>query len=178
MANVGSLDALSAAEAAEVRDRCREAIAEIEAAVRTAWLPLSLDIELTRAVEQVCGRLRMREWSRDAIARSAEGPLLRPFLEGLRTLGLNPSTTLRLAPRAWDTIYRHCGALTFEPVGEREVALIQSGAPEIVLTSVPYQYGISGGFEGAMEIAGGLDVEVVPEADRGAARVRYACTWS
>jgi len=178
LSNVESLDTLGPPDAEAIRERCREAIAEIESAVRTAWLPLWLDVELTRGVEHVCGRERMLRWSRDAIARSADGPLLRPFMQGLRALGLNPHASLRLAPRAWDAVYRHCGALTYERVSEREAALVQRDAPALIVDVQTYQYGIAGGFEGAMELAGGEGCEVIPHADVARGEVRYVGTWS
>lgn len=176
-ANVESLADLGPAAERAIRARCAEAIDTIEDAVRTAWLPLEVDVELTGAVDQVCGRERLHRWSRDAIARSAQGPLLGPFLKTLTALGLTPHAALRLAPKAWTTIYRHCGDLRYERVGEREALLLQTDAPPVMLDGEAYLHGIAGAFEGAVEVAGAPETRAAIETRPALRQVRYVCTW-
>lgn len=176
--NVAALDDLGAVWARRVRDAVPdEVLREIEESVRVAWLPLELDEALTGAVERVCGRDRMRRWSRDAIARSAEGPLLGPIMGALTRIGLTPHLALGRVPRGWGLVYRHCGHLRYERTGETSGELVHEDVPDLVLHNRPYLEGIGGSMDGIMELSGGPQphAEVVVEPD--ARRVRYRCRW-
>src|SRR5690606_10752912 len=132
-ANLESLDDLGAEHAARVRAEAAGIVSAIQAAVSVAWLPIELDVELTDAVERVAGRARMREWSRNAIVRSTEGPLLRPMLSALTRMGMTPHSAFKRVPYGWSLIYRGCGDLSYEAVGPKEVLIIQRDAPRAIL---------------------------------------------
>lgn len=175
--NVESLGRLGARTEADIRRRAVRAVEEIERALRTAWLPLQLDIELTDAIEQLAGRDATRELARHAIAVSAEGPLLRPFLRALKAVGLTPHAGFKVAPKAWRSVYRFCGELEVERDDDRAVTLTQHDAPEAILYSEAYQVGIAGALEGVVLLTGGAAPSVEPEAHGPLRRVRYRCTW-
>lgn len=173
--NVRAIEALGEADAKRVRTRCREAIREVEDALRVAWLPLELDVAITGAVHAVCGEARLRRWSADAIAATARGPLLRPMLAALQRMGLTPHTALKRAPYAWTLIYKHCGAVRYETDGPLAASLWIEGGPAPLLEDA-YLRGMAGTFDGVLEIGGGADGRCeVERHDRG---VRLACTWS
>jgi hypothetical protein len=177
-ANVESLAHLGPEPERAIRDAVHGVVRAVEESSRVAWLPLALDVELTEAVDRACGRARMKHWCRDAIARSTEGPLLRPLILGLQALGFAPHNTLKRAPYGWTLIYRGCGELRYERVSERECALVQDDVAPAMLASEPYLDGIAGAFEAAIAIAGGRDPEVTAEHDLAQRRVLYRCRWA
>ncbi len=172
--NLEALSILEPADEAAIRARAADAIAEIEASVRTAWLPLPLDVALTAAVEAVVGPDGLRAWGREAILESASGPLLGPVRSALVSLGLNPLRTLKRAPSAWGLIYRHCGALRFEARGEREAALLLDDAPP-AMRDPTYLRGIEGAFEAAIAIGGGEEARARFEGL--GEPLELVCTW-
>ena len=177
LSNVGALGSLGAQAAAQIREQAATPIAEIERSIRTAWLPLQLDIELTDAIEAAVGRERMRDLAREAIAVSAEGPLLGPFVRALHAVGLSPHAAFRVAPKAWKGVYRYCGELEVERTGEREVTITQREAPAEILESDSYAHGIAAAFEGVVLIAGGREPRASMERVAVHRRIRYSCGW-
>jgi len=175
-ANLESLDDLGAEHAARVRAEAAGIVSAIQAAVSVAWLPIELDVELTDAVERVAGRARMREWSRNAIVRSTEGPLLRPMLSALTRMGMTPHSAFKRVPYGWSLIYRGCGDLSYEAVGPKEVLIIQRDAPRAILDSPSYVHGIAAAFEGIAQIAGGRAPHAEPE--RAGTAIHYRCRWT
>lgn len=175
--NLEALRDLGPDAEARVRAAVPEVVREVEEAVRVAWLPLELDVRLTEAVERATDEERLRAWGRDAIARSAEGPLLRPILAALERLGLTPHVALKRVPHGWSLIYRDCGEIGYERLGEREAVLVQDDAPEAMLRSEPYVIGIAGAFDGVMALSGGHGGRAEIAIEPAARRVRYTCRW-
>lgn len=173
--NVKALDALGDEASARIRERCAKPIATIEASIRTAWLPLELDVSLTGAVEEIAGLERARRWGRDAIAESGRGPLLGPILTALRRVGLSPHAALRRVPYGWTLIYRHCGAPRYERVDEGAAAIVVDGVPE-AMREPSYLRGIAAALDGVVELGGG--VETFTELSVDGDVVRFDCRWS
>jgi hypothetical protein len=151
----------------------------IEGAVRTDWLPLSVDIALSRAVEDVCGPGRDRERSRTSTGENLNARLLAPFVEGVRKVfGLSPKPALKVSPRAWKTVYKDCGDSRFVDVSEREAALDFENMPREVLESPLYLSAIAGGLHAVLDMCG-VEGHVEPrDADVAAGTVRFLVTWT
>lgn len=118
-------------------------VAEIESAPRSKWLPLELDVELSRLVHEHAGREAFVEWSRASLLASAQSPMLSSFIRaGLRLLGGNPGSLIRLARRGYQQIFRHAGALVIEPLRDDAVRVVGVDLPEIFLQVPLYLEGI------------------------------------
>lgn len=174
--NVESLATLEPPLGEQVRAKVADVVRQIEEAVSVAWLPLELDIRLTEAVDEVAGREGMALWARGAIVRSTEGPLFRPMLAALVRMGLTPHTAFRRVPYGWNLVYRGCGELRYESLGEHEGLIVQEGAPLLMRQSPSYVAGIAAAFDGIAQIAGGheprTDFEFIGDA------IHYRCRWS
>ncbi len=175
--NVEALRDLGAVDEARVREAAADQVLAIEQAVRVAWLPVELDLVLTEAVEAVCGEQRLRRWGRDAIAKSGDGPLLRPFVNALQRVGLTPHAALKRVPYGWNLVYKDCGKVRYERVGDTEALLVHEGAPELMCESAPYLVGIAGSFDGVMQIVGGRGCHARAEVVEPGV-VHYPCRWS
>ncbi len=175
--NVESLKDLGAGVAERVRAEVPETLRELEASARTAWLPLELDVALTEAVERLTGRDRMRQWSADSIARSADGPLLGPIRQALRRMGLSGHSGLKRVEHIWGHIYRDCGRITYERGDAARAVVTNHDAPDEIMDSEAYLHGIAATLEGGLIVLGERDPFVSFDVDRAARRVRYVCRW-
>jgi hypothetical protein len=116
----------------------------IDHASRVDWLPIELDIELNECVDRVLGRKALERWSRDTIRASMSGPLLGPLVNGaIRLFGLDPYSILKLAPRAYGSLFRDCGTLTWLNENASKAELRLTNAPLVIPSSDAYLAGIS-----------------------------------
>ena len=175
--NLHSLAALGPEREQAILEQVPEGVRAVEESSRVSWLPLELDVQLTDAVERVCGRERMKRWARDAILRSSEGWLLRPVVVGLSALGLTPQGALKRVPTGWSLVYRDCGSLRYERADARGITLVHDDVPDAMLENLTYLEGIAGAFEGIAEIGGGARARSTVEVDPEQHRVLYHCAW-
>jgi len=129
---------------ARVRAGLGEAqVAEIETAPRSKWLPIEVDVELSRLVHAHAGHQAFVDWSRAAMVASAETPLLSGFVRaGLRLFGGNPGSLIRLARRGYEQIFRDAGALSVEPRREDSVRVVGVDLPAQIVDEPLYLEGI------------------------------------
>ncbi len=160
-----------------LRSEIASTIAEIEQAARVDWLPIGVDVVLTRAVRRLTGTSGVRDWSRRSFLSAVEGPMLRPIVRAVVSLfGLTPSTVLRRAPMGWQQIYMNCGLLVCEPLATDRMRLRVEGARGPFLDDVDYVEGTCGTFEGAVDL-GGARGTVHAHMDPTAKRVEFDIAW-
>lgn len=115
----------------------------IETATRSKWLPLQIDIELSRLVDEAVGRAAFIRWSQAAIMASADSPLLSGFVRaGLRLLGGNPGSLIRLAQRGYPQLLRNAGSLRVDPLRDDAVRVVGIDLPQMMLDQPLYLEGI------------------------------------
>lgn len=151
--NLAAVDGLGAAESRRVRARITPAtIARIDTAVRTEWLPVEIDVELTEAVDAELGEEMLVEQNRRSFLAAFQGPLLKPILSSAIALsGATPGALLRFASSAWSSVYRECGEIAVER-RDRGAVITWSRLPDPILASRPYLVGTRGVFEGGVEL--------------------------
>lgn len=154
-----------------------DTIAEIQSAARVDWLPIGVDVALTRAVCELTGISGVRDWSRRAFLCAVEGPMLRPIVRAVVSLfGLSPATVLRRAPMGWQQIYQDCGLLVAVPLAHNHMRLRVEGARGPFLENQCYVEGTCGTFEGAVDL-GGARGTVEAHVDVAAKRVEFDVLW-
>lgn len=171
-----TIDAYDRALAARVRGALDPmSLMRIETASRLAWLPIELDVELTRAVFSVAGVGRAQEIFRKGMITSLEAPLLRPIRAAAGTLfGSSIRDVLGWTPRVWSTIYRDCGAVTVVDRGPGSVDLNITGLPHSILTYPNYLLGTAATVEAvfdAFKVQGRIDL-IGPDPIEGSAILR------
>lgn len=93
-----------------VRAADPELIREIEDAPRSAWLPVSMNVRWVAAVETAHGWPHALEFLAARVKEQFGNPLFRSFVEGgVRVLGLEPGSLVRLLPRGLSIVFRDCG---------------------------------------------------------------------
>ena len=158
--NVASLRKLRPASVEAILARVPETVAAIENAARTEWLDIHHDVALTGAANAVLGLQGVRDFNRDALVVSLQGPLLNTLWRAAIALfGLKPSGLFRWAPQAWPQIYRDVGELSLDAAHHR---LQLKGMPLHVWESHAWLEGTAGAFEAVYALCsapGGVDVE-------------------
>jgi hypothetical protein len=161
-----------------IRDKISpDVLEQVANSVSVAWLPVECDVDITRAVVDVLGVEGNRRWSRDALLRSANGPLLKPILDGASALfGLTPHALYKVAPRGFGMIYRNIGEVRYEVVGELRARIVHEEILPSLLEVPWYLEGIAGAFEAGYVFLG-LEGEVHLELDVAQRTAHYDIHW-
>ncbi len=155
-----------------------EVIPAMQSEMKTAWLPLDLDVELTDAIQRVLGTKGVRDWARDAFSGSTSGPLLRPMLDGgLRIFGVKPARIFGLIPRGFDLLYKHSGTMRIESTSPTSLNVVHTSAPYEMTHSRPYLEGMAGAFDGLLEIMRFSGDVIVARCDPREGLVIYEVHW-
>jgi hypothetical protein len=88
-------------------------LTSIECAGPLVWLPIEADLALQRALAEVLGAERTREF---VVARTRQfmaGSLVQNLVQtAVELFGLDPGSLARMVPRGWSLLYRDCGRWT------------------------------------------------------------------
>jgi len=149
----------------------------IEQASRTDWLPMEIELVLTRVILAEVGEEGLRRWSSAALKRTLDSSLFRPLLDtAVKLFGLSPQGLFKMAPKGWGRAFRGAGELTVQPEGASAVVVDLVGLPEemrdrsFVLTIGTSLYALLD----ACKVTGEIRV-VAPPPGVGA---RYQVSWT
>jgi hypothetical protein len=181
----GSLEAIDAFDR-DLAVRVRAAVdpaalIQIESASRLSWLPVELDVELTRAVFATVGVSRAQDIFRRGMIDGLGAPLLRPLRAAAGALfGGSVKDVFGWAPRVWSTIYKDCGVVTLEDRGPASLDMRLTELPAVIVHDANYLLGSAATVEGVLEsfkIDGRVDLIGPRLADNSALlRVRWVST--
>jgi uncharacterized protein (TIGR02265 family) len=119
-------------------------------ASRADWLPMAFDEKLSAVVAEVAGRDGVIATNRAAFLAAAEGPFLRPVVQGaLRVFGVTPKGILRHLDNTWDAGTRHAGRMEVV-LGEHEATIHHRG----MVAAEAWHLGFVGLLQGVLELTG------------------------
>ena len=111
-------------------------LTSIECAGPMVWLPIEADLAVQRALAEVIGPERTREFLLASAQELWTGSLVQTLVQtAIGFLGLDPGSLARLVPAAWGLLYRDCGQWSLTrrdergPRDTREVELGLAGLP-------------------------------------------------
>lgn len=149
----------------------------IEQAGRADWLPIEIELTLTRAILSEVGEEGLRRWSSAALKRSLDSSLFRPLLDtAVRLFGLSPQGLFKMVPQGWKRAFRGAGELTVQPEGPSAVQVDLVGLPEelqdrsFVLTIGTSLYALLD----ACQVTGRIQVVEAPPG----VGARYQASWT
>jgi hypothetical protein len=175
----GTLAGLEPAVGARVRARLEpETVRTLERSSRIAWLPIEVDVELTRAIYAELGAGRARELFRRNLSDAFDTPILRSLAQGaLRLFGASPVRLFSWAPKAYAQIYRDSGEMRFEAGAPGSARLELTLLPPAIAESRDYLDGVAGsiaaGFD-FMDLKGEVTVERFDPPGR---RASFRLAW-
>ncbi len=156
-----------------------EALARVEEAASTAYLPTKVTSQVVLAAVGLVGRERaVALWRFFFVRRYGRSPILRAIVSGaLRLFGISPSSLYRQVQRNWHTTYRNfCVPSVFLPDENRAVIHLRDVHPEVLEEYPDYLLALQGGLEGMTEMAG-ADGSSTLSIDRDAREVEIEITW-
>lgn len=175
--DVRALERLAPDVAARVRTKVGAQIAVIDAAMRSSWLPIALDVQLTEAVFDEVGEAGAQALAKDALKASLTGPLLRPFRDAaIKLFGIRTHAVLGVVPKAWGQIFRGVGDVAATQRSPQHAVITIAGACDEVLRSPAWCAGTAGTFQGIAEMSGALARAEV-RIDVAARAVHFDLTW-
>lgn len=86
-------------------------LTSIECAGPLVWLPIEADLALQRALAEVLGVERTREFVLARTRQFMAGSLVQNLVQtAVELFGLDPGSLARMIPRGWGLLYRECGS--------------------------------------------------------------------
>ncbi|RMG99031.1 MAG: hypothetical protein D6705_04380 [Deltaproteobacteria bacterium] len=156
-----------------------EALARVEEAASTAYLPTRVTSQVVLAAVDLVGKERaVKLWRFFFVRRYGRSPILRAIVSGaLRLFGISPASLYRQVQRNWHTTYRNmCVPSVYLPDANRAVVHLRDVHPEILEEYPDYLLALQGGLEGMTEMAG-ADGASTMTIDRDAREVQIEITW-
>ncbi len=118
-------------EGARVRAADPELFAALDAAPRSAWLPIALNLRWVEATERAFGWPTALDFLAARVQDQFGNPLFRAFVEGgVRLLGFDPGALVRLIPRGLGITFRDHGVWSAVRTSETSVELRAAGLPK------------------------------------------------
>jgi hypothetical protein len=117
---LASIERLPAEESSRVRALVPGALtAAVADATSIDWLPLDMNLAVTRAIHGGLGDARFYGFFRDQLVEAFSGPLLSVVLDAaLRVFRADAASFAAWVGRGWPLIFRECGAWKVECAGE------------------------------------------------------------
>lgn len=156
-----------------------EALARVEEAATTAYLPTRITSQVVLAAVDLVGRERaVKLWRFFFVRRYGRSPILRAIVTGaLRLFGISPASLYRQVQRNWHTTYRNmCVPSVYFPEENRVVIHLRDVHPEILEEYPDYLLALQGGLEGMTGMAG-ADGTSTMRIDKDAREVEIEITW-
>ena len=139
---------------APVMEQVQPIVDMLERDVSVSWIPIPFDIVVTDACRAILSPREFQDFWRDVTLVYLKLPILRTLAEAAtRLFGVNAQGILRWAPRAWDAMFRNCGALTYESTStERESRLRLEGFPRKEFASGSFVAALAASFQAAFAV--------------------------
>ena len=116
---LASIDRLPPDESGRVRALVPDPLARAVAdATSIDWLPLEVNLVVTRALHEGLGDARFYRFFRDQLVEAFSGPLLRVIVDAaLRVFRVDATSFTSWVGRGWGLVFRDCGAWAVEGAG-------------------------------------------------------------
>lgn len=153
-------------------------VAQIDASFGVDWLPLELEIGLTRAITRVLGPAEAHRFFLAHQLAAMQGPLFKTLLDSATALfGLDPGSWARWIPRAWNTVFRNCGRWEIERTGPGEVDLTLVELPPEGLADEVWLRSLASSFSALVPLAKREGEFAFDGVERGRSAARFRLRW-
>ncbi len=172
------LDELPEEDRRAIREGAAEAVKTVEETVRSARLPLSVQLEILEQVDERLGRQAYLDLCRTHFARTLETPLVRPIFDAaVRLFGVGPKGVFKMFRRSWSMMSSNTGEIELVSVEPENVDIVITKLPVEERRSDLFIEGFAATFMGVLDVFNlEGNIEMV-EFDEKAARARYTGHW-
>jgi len=162
-----------------IRERTGDlALRQISEAATSDWLPLSLDLAVTRELQEVLGTEGAHRFFHDHQLEAFGSATFRMLVEGATTLfGLDPGSWARWVPRGWGLVFKDCGEWLVERSAPGTVDLALVRPPTCCLADAVWLQSLAWSLSAILDLAhveGRFTLERVDEERQTAL---YALCW-
>jgi hypothetical protein len=162
-----------------VRAADPELFAAIDAAPRSAWLPVELNVRWVGAAERAFGWPAGLDFLAARVRDQFGSPLFRVFVEGgVRMLGLDPGALVRLIPRGLTIAFRGHGEWTAVRTSETSIELRAVGLPKELAASARWIESIGAGALAMFALCGVSGRVSLAEHDAAQGRAVVEARWA
>lgn len=103
----------------------RESLEMIRSASRVGWVDIEPNFQLNEGIYEAIGIEGGRQFYRELYTDFFNGPLFRPFLQGIKALGNpDPGAYIKHAPRAWDMLWRGLGRVEVVSRSDKSIEIV------------------------------------------------------
>ncbi len=129
--------------------------AQIDKALRVAWLPLSVHVKLADVMLESFGSARAHDYYRRSFVRAVNGPFFGPlFVTGIRLLGVSPATVVRWASRGYEAGFKNAGRIVGRSLGPGRAQLEFFDLPVVCTASEAWVTSMLGTTYGIYDVLG------------------------
>jgi hypothetical protein len=140
--------------AQQILDRLEPAdVQRIEQAASYDWLPIEVDLRLSRSIHETLGSSGFVALVRRAALENLRSPLLRALAMGGRMLGRN--ALMVVLPKGWQIVVRNCGRVHVARDVRRQFTQVElMGVPPPIRDQMAFRLGIAGALAACMDFGG------------------------
>lgn len=155
-----------------------ELIAEVEAAPRTAWLPIALNVRVVEAMARAFGAERGITILAECVYAQFDTPLWRNFVAGgIRLLGRDPGSLGRWIPQALKLVFRDCGVWSAERSAPSELTVTAQELPPELASHELWIRSLAVGFTPLLTLCGASGTSELATLDADAGSATFVVRW-
>lgn len=129
-------------------------IEQIKEAKHIHWAPLSLDVQLTNAIVDTIQIPGTRNFFRNNLYRSFNGPIFRTLIAtGIHLLSVRVDSFLPWFRHGFNLVFKDVGDTNLVDINEKSAIFEWTNVPHVVTASTAYLEGTAGSMEAVFDLA-------------------------
>jgi len=154
------------------------AIRQVSEAATSDWLPLSLNLTVTRELHEVLGTEGAHRFFHDHQLEAFGSATFRMLVEGATTLfGLDPGSWARWVPRGWGLVFKNCGEWSVELLAPGSVDLALVRPPACCLADAVWLHSLAWSLSAILDLARVEGKFTFERVDEERPSALYALRW-
>jgi len=149
----------------------------IEGVSSVDWVPVAMNLEVTRVVSVQLGSARAPQFFRDFLLAGFATPILHAFVTGaVRLAGSDPGAAFKWIPTGYGLIFRDCGVWATRDRTSSSMAIEVTSLPVLMRDPI-WVTSVAGSFGAIFDLTQKQGTVVVESFDVGAGTVVFRARW-
>jgi len=176
---VEMIDELPAADRDAIRSGAAESIAIVDAAPRSNWIPLAVQLDILAQIDRRLGRAGYQDFCQRHFIRTTETPLVRTVFDGaVRLFGMGPEAVFKVFRRSWSMMSSDAGDVNLRRLDPNDLCIEVSGLPLDEVQSKLFVEGFAATFTGVFRLFGLTGEVKLASVDVGTRTAVYLGSWT